>query len=664
MLLHFGITPYLVFDGDYLPSKAKTEKERASRRKESRKLGLELLKMGKAAQAQQELQKAVDVTPEMAGLLIEELKRADLPYVVAPYEADSQLAYLEKKGDVQAVISEDSDLLVFGVRVLLTKLDQYGECIMIRRDDFTACREISLVGWSDADFRRMAILSGCDYLASIDKMGLKTAYRLIRKHKSVDKVVRSLQFDGKFKVPAGYLEDFDRAEMTFLYQWVYCPTARTLVNFSEPEKGVDPRLMPFIGRYVEAPVAQKVASGALNPHSKQCLVLPVVPTSGRAKYPLAARKENVSQQVEGEKSRSIEAFFKPRHRVPLAELDPNLFAASPTQQETLRRASGASWPATPTPVLQTVGGAQSAFTAPARRTVSEPGAWSASGGLRTTGTRTESSIIRTAMSGTPSGFGSASEFRSTKRLRLCDEGLSPVQKRDARLEEGRSKFFESPRKRKKHSAQLWSDDSLDEALMDLPDPGVLRSATRRTSKTITIFVDVDKGSRAQVSRKQDTSQSTVDTATSFTESVLEETSVTPASSLGEGDCGEAEPTTPQQVGLEEKYSYHSAARTFSRPTQSENGEEEREIASKHIVTPGSDPIEATDDELPHDDLTDRGINLQVGTATSEPVDPAPPNTAVVRGSEDFLFSESEAESIASPKVSKKVLNIARFAFMP
>ena len=30
MLLHFGVTPYLVFDGDYLPSKAAEESGRAA----------------------------------------------------------------------------------------------------------------------------------------------------------------------------------------------------------------------------------------------------------------------------------------------------------------------------------------------------------------------------------------------------------------------------------------------------------------------------------------------------------------------------------------------------------------------------------------------------------------------------------------------------------
>lgn len=44
------------------------------------------------------------------------LKAEQVPYIVAPYEADAQLAYLEKEGIVDGIITEDSDLLVFGCR--------------------------------------------------------------------------------------------------------------------------------------------------------------------------------------------------------------------------------------------------------------------------------------------------------------------------------------------------------------------------------------------------------------------------------------------------------------------------------------------------------------------------------------------------------------------
>jgi exonuclease-1 len=45
---------------------------------------------------------------------------------VAPYEADAQLTYLYKSGIVQVVATEDSDLLAFGVRKVLFKLDKNG----------------------------------------------------------------------------------------------------------------------------------------------------------------------------------------------------------------------------------------------------------------------------------------------------------------------------------------------------------------------------------------------------------------------------------------------------------------------------------------------------------------------------------------------------------
>jgi exonuclease-1 len=220
MLLYFGVTPYLVFDGDNLPSKSGTESERLQKRQASKALGLELQRKGRMAEAYQELQKAVDVTPYMARQLIEELKKMEVQYVVAPYEADAQLVYLERQGIINGIISEDSDLLVFGAKRLLSKLDQHGDCIEINRADFTACREVSLIGWTDADFRRMCILSGCDYLSNIPRMGLKTAYRSIRKYKNVEKALRMLQFDGQFHIPADYLENFKQAELTFLYQRV------------------------------------------------------------------------------------------------------------------------------------------------------------------------------------------------------------------------------------------------------------------------------------------------------------------------------------------------------------------------------------------------------------------------------------------------------------
>ncbi len=55
-------------------------------------------------------------------------RQRGVEFLVAPYEADSQLAYLaslpQEAGGVAAVISEDSDLLAYGVPALLFKCDR------------------------------------------------------------------------------------------------------------------------------------------------------------------------------------------------------------------------------------------------------------------------------------------------------------------------------------------------------------------------------------------------------------------------------------------------------------------------------------------------------------------------------------------------------------
>jgi exonuclease-1 len=459
MLQHFGVIPYLVFDGDYLPSKAATEADRAKRRSESKKFGMELLKAGKTVQAHRELQKAVDVTPEMAHMLIEELKKVGVQYVVAPYEADAQMVYLERKGIISAILSEDSDLLVFGAKCLLTKLDNYGNCEEYSQADFAACQDINLAGWSEKEFRHMAILSGCDYLASINNMGLKTAHRMIRKHKTVDKVIRMLQFDGKFTVPQGYLDAFYQAELTFLHQRVYCPLSEKLVYHTEPEQPLDENIT-FIGSYVTDEVARKVAKAELNPITKKPMMASTVQYPMEApRTPWGASKQQFQRRSASDdlkKGVSIEQFFKAR-RTPLAELDPNCFTPSPSQQNALARNQG-PWTASPAPRPYL------------NRTVTNP----------------ELELPQSAPQPPRAPLGralrsiSGSETRPSKRARLCENDLNSESLNDGlKVNLGRSRFFGSPtaepspsvrsRKQKKDEIQIFSDDSIEEAMLGLPE---------------------------------------------------------------------------------------------------------------------------------------------------------------------------------------------------
>ncbi|KAF9269671.1 PIN domain-like protein [Marasmius fiardii PR-910] len=240
ILRHHGIEPYIVFDGGPLQAKQGTESDRKKKREEYIAKGNMLAAQGKHSSARDCYTKAVDVTPQMAFQLIKALRAEGVKYVVAPYEADAQLAFLEKNGLVSAILTEDSDLLVFGCKNVLFKLDTTTRTVVsISQADFASVtpsadlNSISLIGWSDKQFRQMAILSGCDYLPSITGVGLKTACAMLRKWKTPEQVIRAIMLEGKKSVPKGYLQQFRLAEKCFLYQRVYDPVVGRLVHLTE-----------------------------------------------------------------------------------------------------------------------------------------------------------------------------------------------------------------------------------------------------------------------------------------------------------------------------------------------------------------------------------------------------------------------------------------------
>lgn len=75
---------------------------------------MKLLREGNVSAARECFQKAIDIIPEMAHRLIKVLRQQNISYIVAPYEADAQIALLSLRGHVECVITEDSDLIVYG----------------------------------------------------------------------------------------------------------------------------------------------------------------------------------------------------------------------------------------------------------------------------------------------------------------------------------------------------------------------------------------------------------------------------------------------------------------------------------------------------------------------------------------------------------------------
>ncbi|XP_050464726.1 exonuclease 1 isoform X2 [Cataglyphis hispanica] len=122
MLLKYKIKPILVFDGRRLPAKEHTEIKRRQNRQINRQKAIELIQMGQVAEGKNLLKRAIDITHEIALELIKHCQKENIDCIVAPYEADAQLAYLNISGIADVVITEDSDLTLFGCKKALTRI--------------------------------------------------------------------------------------------------------------------------------------------------------------------------------------------------------------------------------------------------------------------------------------------------------------------------------------------------------------------------------------------------------------------------------------------------------------------------------------------------------------------------------------------------------------
>ncbi|XP_073386862.1 exonuclease 1 isoform X3 [Physcomitrium patens] len=310
MLRHFGLQPVLVFDGGGLPMKSDQEMKRARSRKENLERALEHERLGNFTAAMQCYQRAVDITPAIAFRLIKVLRQENVEYVVAPYEADAQMAFLARNGHVDLVITEDSDLIAYGCPQIFFKMDKYGQGVGFQFSDITANKDIDFNNFSRQMILEMCIMSGCDYLPSLPGMGVKKAHGLMKRFKTYIKVMKHLKFSGVL-IDEQYEQGFRRAILTFQHHRVYDPAKRAMVHLTDvPGELVND--LHFLGPCVSPTVAIAVARGEVDPTTYD--LFEEVSSSGT---PIAVTKEkvhvgslNVPVDVSPQKNMLITNFFQ------------------------------------------------------------------------------------------------------------------------------------------------------------------------------------------------------------------------------------------------------------------------------------------------------------------------------------------------------------------
>ncbi|XP_049936342.1 exonuclease 1 isoform X2 [Nymphaea colorata] len=211
-------------------------------------------------------QKAVDISPSIAVELIQVLRQEKVEYIVAPYEADAQMAFLSINERVEAIITEDSDLIPFGCTKIIFKMDKYGDGLLFQHEKLQQNRELNFIGFTKQMLLEMCILSGCDYLQSLPGMGPKRAHAMVQRLKCHKKIIKHLRYNG-MSVPPSYEEDFKKAIWTFRHQRVYDPSTEDIVHLSEPPAELDLDL-EFLGPIMPQNIAKGIARGELDPFTK------------------------------------------------------------------------------------------------------------------------------------------------------------------------------------------------------------------------------------------------------------------------------------------------------------------------------------------------------------------------------------------------------------
>lgn len=237
-----GIKPIYVFDGKPPTLKGGELAKRVARKVEAVEQFEAAKESGTAEEMEKFSRRTVRVTKEQNAECKRLLKLMGIPYIEAPCEAEAQCAVLAKAGKVYAAASDDMDTLCFETPILLKKL-------MLSEQKKEPVQEIDLqkaldgLGLTRDQFIDLCILLGCDYCDTIKGVGPTTALKMIREHKSIEKVIENL--GSKFTVPEDW--PYQDARELFLkpdvidaeecdFKWE-APDAEGLVKFLVLEKG-------------------------------------------------------------------------------------------------------------------------------------------------------------------------------------------------------------------------------------------------------------------------------------------------------------------------------------------------------------------------------------------------------------------------------------------
>lgn len=176
------IKPIFVFDGVAPDLKSSILEERKNIKLDAKKaLDSELSDEDKLKY----LKRSVYLTKEQMMECKEILTLIGIPVINAPGEADPQCAYLVKNDIADGVISEDMDLLTFGCKQLIRGSTQNAMKV------YNINKLLTTLDITYQQFIDLCVLMGCDYTSTIQGIGMKRAFDLLKKYGSIESIIEN-----------------------------------------------------------------------------------------------------------------------------------------------------------------------------------------------------------------------------------------------------------------------------------------------------------------------------------------------------------------------------------------------------------------------------------------------------------------------------------------
>lgn len=124
----------------------------------------------------------ISLTANDMKMALELLEILSVPYLLAPMEAEAFCSDLCINGKVEAVLSEDTDVLAHASPLFISKFDIATEMCNVVEYEFM----LSELEFSSEQFLDMCILCGTDYNSGLKGVGPENAYQLIKEFYSID----------------------------------------------------------------------------------------------------------------------------------------------------------------------------------------------------------------------------------------------------------------------------------------------------------------------------------------------------------------------------------------------------------------------------------------------------------------------------------------------